>query len=105
MSINDYIKMLDTETIDYIISRIVIDNFDLTDGVPPEARKNYFENKLNAIDSWDDIKITKIVKLTENTKNVCGESLSDYLLFLFDVTEDGDKVIEALKDSYKALMG
>lgn len=83
---------------------MVFDMFDLTDGVPLEARQNYFESKLNILEDGN-IYLSKLIALTENTINSNGEKLSDYIIFLIDLTGKVDVVVRALKDSYQALLG
>lgn len=99
-----YITMLEFTDESYIISRIIFDMFDLTDGVPVEARANYFNSKLSVL-SDEKIYLSKLIALTENTTNSNGEKLSDYIVFLFDLTGNLDIVVTALKDSYQALLG
>ena len=83
---------------------MVFDMFDLTDGVPLEARQNYFESKLNILEDGN-IYLSKLVSLTENTINSNNEKLSDYLIFLIDLTGDVNIVVQALKDSYQEFLG
>ena len=88
----------------YVTCRMVFDMFDLTDGVPLEARQNYFESKLNILEDGN-IYLSKLIALTENTINSNSEKLSDYIIFLIDLTGKVDVVVRALKDSYQALLG
>ena len=96
--------MLGTNDQTYVICRMVFDMFDLTDGVPLEARQNYFESKLNILENGN-IYLSKLIALTENTINSNSEKLSDYIIFLIDLTGKVDVVVRALKDSYQALLG
>lgn len=103
-NLKTYINMLGTNEQTYVTCRMVFDMFDLTDGVPLEARQNYFESKLNILEDGN-IYLSKLIALTENTINSNGEKLSDYIIFLIDLTGKVDIVVRALKDSYQALLG
>lgn len=103
-NLKTYINMLGTNEQTYVTCRMVFDMFDLTDGVPLEARQNYFKSKLNILEDGN-IYLSKLIALTENTINSNGEKLSDYIIFLIDLTGKIDVVVRALKDSYQALLG
>ena len=102
-NIKKYINMLNTNQTEYITCRIVFDMFDLTDGIPIETRANYFQSKLDALEG--PTYLSKLVSLTENTINSNNEKLSDYLIFLIDLTADVNIVVQALKDSYQEFLG
>ena len=103
-NLKTYINMSGTNEQTYVTCRMVFDMFDLTDGVPLEARQNYFESKLNILEDGN-IYLSKLIALTENTINSNSEKLSDYIIFLIDLTGKVDVVVRALKDSYQALLG
>lgn len=101
--IDEYIEMLNIKDPSYITCRIVFDSFDLADHMPPEARQTYLEKKMEQLEG--PIYFSQLIKNTENTVTDDGTKLSDYILFLYDMTGDMTTLLQALKDAYQNQLG
>ena len=101
--IDEYITMLADKDTNYIICRIVFDSFDLADHVPAETKAAYLQKKLDQLEG--PIYFSQLIKNTENTVTDDGAKLSDYILFLYDMTGDMSTLLIALKDAYQKQLG